>query len=675
MGGLLTSIRTGRTMEEIRDEVQKPVEGGIKKTNGLPFTKAKVELARLSSELPHGDDWVYELKYDGYRILAFLETGKVRLMTRNQMDYTEKFPALKEELEVLGKEQNMVLDGEIVVLDHEGKTDFQALQSYIRSPKGKNLRYILFDLLAYGEDDYRNRRLKERKEKLASIIPEDSPFLHYSSHTRGNGKEILRTACEAGMEGIICKKEGSKYTGERNGDWIKVKCEKRQEFVIGGYTLSGKRQEGISSLLLGVYEGKKLIYSGRAGTGFSGKVMEELLKSFRPLHRKTSPFKTALEPRAEEEIFFLTPSLVAEIKFQEWTDENLLRQASFKGLRSDKDPLQVIREREEKLKGQDHEDGDSASGGRAQEAGESGEQAVYEVKPEKAAKRKSVTLKKVRLTSPDKEMYGAAGVTKEEVAAYYDKVYERMQPYVTKRITSLLRCPEGISGECFYQKHVENPGKGVGIVAIEEKSGDQENYVYIKDVTGIISAVQMGTLEFHVWGSRMPQIERPDMMVFDLDPSEGMDIETVRQGVRDMKKILDELSLTSFLKTSGGKGYHVVVPLNAESDWEAVRGFAKLCAQAMEERWPDRYTSNMSKEKRRGKIYIDWVRNGRGATSVAPYSLRARNGAPVSIPIFWEELDVVVPDGIKIKDALERLKGEDPWEGFFYSGQGVKATD
>jgi len=272
-------------------------------------------------------------------------------------------------------------------------------------------------------------------------------------------------------------------------------------------------------------------------------------------------------------------------------------------------------------------------------------------------------------------MYGAAGVTKEEVAAYYDKVYERMQPYVTKRITSLLRCPESISGECFYQKHVENPGKGVEIIAIEEKNGDQENYVYIKDVTGIISAVQMGTLEFHVWGSRMPQIERPDMMVFDLDPSEGMDIETVRQGVRDMKKILDELSLTSFLKTSGGKGYHVVVPLNAESDWEAVRGFAKLCAQAMEERWPDRYTSNMSKEKRRGKIYIDWVRNGRGATSVAPYSLRARNGAPVSIPIFWEELDVVVPDGIKIKDALERLKGEDPWEGFFYSGQGVKATD
>lgn len=673
IGEFITSIRTGRTMEEIRDEVKNQEKVGKMDRKGLPFTQAKVELAKLSSDLPLGDDWIYELKYDGYRILAFLDRGKVRLMTRNHMDYTDKFPDIREELEILAVDRDMVLDGEIVVLDHEGRTDFQALQSYIRKPKGKNLRYIIFDLLAYEEEDYRDHGLKIRKEKLSSIIPEDSPYLHYSSHTRGDGKEVLKAACAAGMEGVICKKENSEYRGDRSGDWIKVKCEKRQEFVVGGYTLSDKRQRGISSLLLGVYEGKELIYSGRAGTGFPKKVIEVLLKEFKPLLRKTSPFKIAPEKRTEEEIFFLTPKLVAEIRFQEWTDENLLRQASFKGLRSDKDPQEVIREKEDLNEDQDEEESESQGkspvdkgltepGGTEERAGKTG------------APRKSMTLKKIRVTSPDKEMYGAAGVTKEDVALYYDKVHERMQPYVTNRILSLLRCPEGISGECFYQKHVEKPGKGMEKIAIEEKSGENEDYLYIKDVTGMISAVQMGTLEFHTWGSRIPEIEFPDMMVFDLDPAEGMDIGTVRQGVRDMKEILDELSLTSFLKTSGGKGYHVVVPLNATSDWEVVREFAKLCAQAMEERWPDRYTSNMRKEKRKGKIFIDWVRNGRSATSVAAYSLRAREGAPVSMPILWEELDDVLPNGIRLKDALERLKKEDPWKDFFSSSQGLKET-
>lgn len=660
-----TSIRTGRTMEEIREEKVKSESS----ESGLPFQKAGVQLAKLEKSVPTGENWIYELKYDGYRIIAYIEDGTVRLMTRNGQDYTEKFPDITGALK--GLNEDMVLDGEIVVFDENGKSDFQKLQSFLKRKSRDRVTYVIFDLLAHKDEDLREYKLESRKEKLLELLENQDERLYYSQHTSGNGKDILLAACKAGMEGIICKKADSLYHGSRNGDWVKVKCEMRQEFVIGGYTRTSKKRSGVSALLLGYHEGEELIYAGRAGTGFTQKLMKELEQKFEPILRKTPAFKNPPEERKDEEIFWLSPKLVAEIRFQEWTDEKLLRQASFKGLREDKDAEDVVMERADVIRDEE-EASEKLEKIKPEETGRKSAEKDENVKEKK--NRKSMTIRKIRLSSPDKDMYDGLEVTKEDVANYYISVSSRMLPYAGHRILSFLRCPEGIDGECFYQKHVDKVGKGMKKIQVIEKSGDKEDYIYIEDELGIISAVQMGTLEFHAWGSKVEDMEKPDMMVFDLDPAEGMDISKVREGVRDMKTILDELSLTSFLKTSGGKGYHVVVPLNASADWETVREFAKLCAQAMEERWPDKYTSNMRKEKRKGKIFIDWVRNGRSATSVAAYSLRARKNAPVSMPISWEELDKVLPAGITMRDAEERMKAEDPWKDFYKSSQALKAA-
>ncbi len=650
-----TSVRTDRTMKEIEENIAADQNGG----NSFPFEKTGVQLARLAEKVPKGEDWIYELKYDGYRILAYLESNQVRLMTRNGQDYTSKFESISEALIDWNRGKTMVLDGEVVVLDKNGKTNFQALQGFLKSPKDQKPTYIVFDLLALSGKDLRKEPLKDRKEKLASLMEEGHLHLHYSKHTDGTGRDIFVAACKANHEGIICKKENSAYSGTRNGDWLKIKCENRQEFVIGGYTLTEKRNSGVSALLLGVYEGENLIYAGRAGTGFTQKSMRELEDKFGKIQRKTPPFKKAPKQRLDEIITWLSPRLVAEIKFAEWTDENLLRQASYKGLRTDKEPKDV--KREDLIKKDSTEALNKVKRILPDEP--------EKKKESKKTNRKSTKVNGIRISSPDKEMFAGAEITKEDLARYYLAVSERMMVYARNRILSFVRCPDGITAECFYQKHLARKVKGLHIVPIKEKNGDKEDYFYMEDVEGLIRSVQMGTMEFHIWGSRVEQIDKPDMMVFDLDPAEDMELENVREGVRDMKKILDELSLTAFLKTSGGKGYHVVIPLEPSADWEDVKNFAKMTASAMEERWPDKYTSNMRKEKRKWKIFIDWVRNGKGATSVAPYSVRARKGAPVSMPITWEELNTVTPNGIDIKNAVQRQKEDDPWTDFFQTKQ------
>ncbi|KAF0092038.1 MAG: DNA ligase (ATP) [Fusobacteria bacterium] len=629
-----TSVRTNRTMNEITENKE-----AIKIS--LPFEKTKVQLAKLVDKVPEGEDWIYELKYDGYRIIAYLNKNKVQLMSRNGQDYSLKFKSITEALIKWGDGRSMVLDGEVVILDKNGRTDFQALQEYLKAPKGQTPIFIMFDLLALSGKDLRGETLLERKGKLSSLMKNNPQILQYSNHIDIAGKDTFVAACQVGMEGIICKKANSIYSGTRNGDWLKVKCGNRQEFVIGGYSLTNKKKSGVSALLLGVYEGEDLIYVGRAGTGFTQKNMTHLEKQFENIKRKTSTFIEAPKKRSDEEIIWLSPKLVAEISFAEWTNDNLLRQASFKGLRMDKAPMEVIRENYYQNEDEDVE--------------------VEETN----ANRKTATVNGIKISSPDKEMFEGSGITKEDIAKYYNTVAKRMMIYVGNRILSLVRCPHGIPGECFYQKHLLKEIKGLKMMPIEEKSGDNEEYFYLENAEALIRLVQMGTIEFHTWGSKVQKLETPDMMVFDLDPEEGMDLEQVREGVRDMKRILDEISLKSFLKTSGGKGYHIVVPLEPSADWNAVKSFAKMTAIAMEERWPDRYTSNMRKENRKGKIFIDWVRNGRSATSVAPYSVRARKGAPVSMPISWEELDTVAPNGISIEDAIKRLQGEDPWKGFF----------
>lgn len=614
----VTSVRTGRTMEQI-------AAGAAQPQSKNPFSAAQPQLARLLSAVPEGGGWLYELKYDGYRILSYVEGGRAQLLSRGGKDYTGIFRPAAEALEALAAGRSMVLDGEMVVLDPAGRSDFQALQRYLKAPEDLPLRYMLFDLLALDGADLRSQPLIERKTQLQALLQSAAQPLQYSAHLEDNGEALLAEACNANLEGIIGKRADSLYTGTRNGDWVKLKCVARQEFIIGGYTLTQRRSSGISALLLGVYEGKTLRYCGRAG-GFSQRDMAELEGKFRSLTRKTPPFDDPPKPRAGEAITWLTPRCAAEIAFAEWTREGLLRHAKFKGLREDKAPGEIRRE-------------SASAPGPCVVAG-------------------------VTITHPDKMV--APGVSKQALAAYYQAVGPRMLPFVRERLISAIRCPGGTDKPCFFKKHPGADSGGIHTMEVEKNGGSgRETYYYLSDLFGLISEVQMNTVEFHVWGSRAGTLEQPDLMVFDLDPDEGMSLDLVRQGVRDLKGILDELSLQSFLKTSGGKGYHVVLPLHSKGGWEAFRDFAKGIVGVMETRWPERYVSNVRKEKRRGKIFVDWIRNTRGATSVAPYSVRKREGMPVSMPIAWEELDQVAPDGISMEAALRRLTQPDPWAEFF----------
>ncbi|SBW11190.1 DNA ligase D [uncultured Eubacteriales bacterium] len=637
-----TSIRTGRTMVEIEN-------GEDEKVIKNPFDRIDVQLAELVHTVPKDEGWLYELKYDGYRIIAFVEGNSIRLITRNKNDYTNRFRGIAVSLLDWASGRAMVLDGEMVVADASGRTDFQALQNHLKNSKSQDLTYIIFDLIALDGVDLREQRLTQRKEMLQTLMKDAPQNLRYSRHVSGNGEECFKAARELGMEGIVGKKADSIYSGARNGDWVKLKCKKRQEFVIGGFTLSDKKTSGVSSLLLGVYDGDKLVYVGRAGTGFRELDRKELEKGFESLKRTTSPFKPAPESRTNEKITWLEPELAAEIEFAEWTEDGLLRQTSFKGLRTDKDPGEVKKE-----------------------------QAPAEPEPpssedlEKPMETNSIIIEGIKITNPDKVIFDDPEITKGDVIRYYAQVSARMLPYVSHRILSIVRCPKGVSQSCFFKKHPGSSDKGIVTMPIFNSDGETEDYFYIEDVSGLISEAQMGTLEFHIWGSRAESLEKPDMMVFDLDPDEGMLLDTVRQGVRDIKEILSELSLTSYLKTSGGKGYHVVVPFQSGVSWDVFHDFAKRVAEVMEKKWPDRYTSNVRKAKRTDKIFIDWIRNGRGATSVAPYSIRARKGARVSMPIGWDELDAVAPGGVDMKDALSRMDGNDPWKDFFQSHQLLK---
>ncbi|KPU43238.1 hypothetical protein OXPF_32520 [Oxobacter pfennigii] len=637
-----TSIRTGRTMAEI--------EGGEdEKIIRNPFSMADVQLAKLVNKIPEGEDWLYELKYDGYRIIAFVEGNGVRLMTRNGNDYARRFHDIASSLIDWAKDKAIVLDGEIAVTDPAGKTDFQALQNYMKNPKAQKLTYIVFDVLALDGADLRGHPLIDRKEMLENLMKDAPKNLYYSRYVRGKGKESFTAACEAGMEGIIGKKADSVYSGTRNGDWIKLKCSKRQEFVIGGYTVSDKKARGISSLLLGIYEGGEFVYAGRAGTGLSQADIKVLEEKFEGLKRTEPPFEPAPERRPNENVTWLEPELVAEIKFAEWTKDNLLRQASFQGIRTDKDPKDIKREKAE----------------------DETQPEIYSEEAEKPMdiNANSIIIEGIKITNPGKVIFDDPEITKEDVIRYYEKVSLRMLPYVSRRILSIVRCPKGVSEACFYKKHPGPGSKGIITIPITTGSGEMEDYFYIENTSGLISEAQMGTLEFHIWGSLADNLEKPDMMVFDLDPDEGMELSQVREGVRDIKSILSELSLNSYLKTSGGKGYHVVVPLKPAVDWDVFHGFARRVAEVMEQKWPDRYTSNVRKARRAGKIFIDWIRNGRGATSIAPYSIRARKGAKVSMPITWDELDTVAPDGVNMSDAIMRIGSIDPWKDFFKNDQ------
>lgn len=647
----LTSIETGRSMAEIA--AQEGGEVSLQGKQGEAFEKAmqeaaenkkrhaksgrqtrkptahslpkfrKPQLATLVDQVPAGNNWLHEIKYDGYRCLLAVTEDKARIYTRSGKDWTDKFQGIAGAA-VSRISGSALIDGEIVALDRKGNPDFSNLQKALKEAKGK-LTLFAFDLMERNGEDLTALTNIERKERLNAVLGEGDDSIRFADHLIGAGEKLLDTMCKAGQEGIISKRADASYRGRRTRTWLKIKCTRRQEFVVIGWRRSDKKARPFASLLLAQNEGDRLVYKGRVGTGFTEVVIEELAGRMKRLARKTPPAEV---PKAESrDAQWITPKLVAEIAFAEFTGDGRVRHGSFLGLREDKDASKVT--------------------------------------PESLASSPSQKAKPmVKISSRDRIIFPDAKATKGDLADYYEQIGALMLPWAAHRPISLVRCPQGRAKQCFFQKHDPGSfGEHVKAVPITEKDGGVEDYLYIENISGLLACVQMGTIEFHGWGARIESLEQPDRMVFDLDPDEGLDFGHVKKAAKDIHQTLADLGLASFAMLSGGKGVHVVVPLEPNAEWPEVKDFARRFSTALAQSQPDRYTATMSKEKRKGKIFIDWLRNQRGATSVVPYSARARTGAPVAVPISWNELDDYDKAGhFSISDAsalIERANDPD----------------
>ena len=662
------SVLSGRNMEEIaaaRDQVWRKGEA-VTASAGEPIDPSSLpgahpasqpetvapQLARLVSEVPRGEDWLHEIKFDGYRLIGALKNGSVRLWTRHGQDWTERFAPVARAIAALPVSQ-AIIDGEIVVLDPQGLSDFQSLQNVLKGQGGGQLAYYLFDLVHCQGFDLSRTPLHARKELLRQLLTGVDPaaLLRYSDHIRGEGERVFRHACRFALEGIVSKRADSPYQSKRSANWLKVKCLQRQEFVIGGYSEPAGSRTGFGALLVGYAdEGKELVYAGKVGTGFSDQTLVHLA---RELHRRKSaksPFRNPLRGREAREVHWVRPELVAEIEFSEWTQDGRLRHPSFKGLREDRPAAEIVRELPQPL-------------------------------PREPAKTPAVghengpvTIAGISISNPERIIYPEQGLTKLALARYYEKVGAWMLPFLTDRPLTVVRCPQGRQKKCFYQKHLnESVPPPVRGVPIREKEGEGL-YLVIDDLPGLIALVQLGVLEFHPWGSREDRLDRPDLVTFDLDPDPEVAWEDTLHGARRLHDRLAELGLQSFVKTSGGKGLHVVVPLIRRSGWEEAKEFTRALAEDIARSDPGRYVTTMTKARRKGKIFIDFFRNSRGATSVAPYSTRAKPGAPVSAPLRWDELSPDVGPAEHTVDTLPLRLAElkkDPWEGFFDLRQSI----
>ncbi|HYN22420.1 MAG TPA: DNA ligase D [Thermoanaerobaculia bacterium] len=637
------------------------------------------QLATLAAEPAHGEKWLHEIKFDGYRALCTLADGQVRAITRKGNDWTDRFAAVAEAVAALPATEALI-DGEVTVVLPDGTTSFHALQRALGDGGGKgDLVYFAFDLLYLDGYDLRSVPLLQRKETLAALLQGGDGILRFSDHVQGGGPEFFRHACGFGVEGIISKRADAPYRPNRGSDWLKVKCLKRQEFVIAGFTDPERSRPGFGALLLAVHDsvrgGGELVYAGKVGTGFDMKTLRGLRQRLDKLERKTPAFKNPPRGAEARRSHWVEPKLVAEVAFADWTEEGVLRHPTFQGLREDKEPSEVVHEVARPAK---------------EVAGKSGAKKTASKKAAKRVKSADVPpvgperdpeavteTAGVRLTNPAKVLYPETGVTKREVALYYERISAWILPHLEDRPLTLVRCPDGHTKQCFYQKHVTDQfPKSIKRVQVEE-GGKEVPYGAVSSLPGIIALAQMGVLEIHIWGAHLDDVEKPDYLVFDLDPDEGLPWERVVGSALRVRERLEELGLQTFLKTTGGKGLHVCVPIVRRGEWDEVKAFTKAVVDGIAAQEAGRYTSNMSKASRKGKIYIDYLRNGRGATSIAAYSTRARPGAPVSTPLFWEELETDVrANTYSVRNLPERLESleADPWAGFLKVRQSITAA-
>jgi bifunctional non-homologous end joining protein LigD len=623
------------------------------------------QLAQQTTAVPAGGEWLHELKLDGYRIQIQIRTSKdgkaqrksIRLLTRKGLDWTARMPDIVKAASNLNM-NDAILDGEAVALDERGVSNFADLQAAFHEGRQRYITYFAFDLLHLDGHNLRALPLADRKRILEQILQTagDTGPLRFSEGINGDGKTVFEKACHLGAEGIVSKLSSAKYTSGRNGAWLKLKCHLEQEFVIGGFTLPSKGSVGIGALLLGYYEGDKLRYAGRSGTGFTQATHKMLRARLDRLERKESPFADV--PREMRRgAHWVKPEPVAQIAFSTWTRDNLVRQAAFKGLREDKPAREVIRETMI---------GHNEAG--KHRAKRSSEKATRSQPETRSMKRTTQTL-----THPDKVLDAESGMTKQQLADYYSAVAGHLLPHIADRPLSVVRCPDGTGKACFFQKHV---GMGLpdGVKSIpikNRKTGESEDYLTVDSVEGLVGLAQMGVLEIHPWGSRNKSLEKPDRIIFDLDPDPAIKWRALVETARELRSRLKGLRLESFVKTTGGKGLHVVVPVQREHDWPSIKAFAHDLVSDMETAKPDLYVTKMTKAARKNRIYLDYLRNDREATSVAPYSPRARTGAPVAMPLHWNELNAATAPAFHVADFAQwrRRLNHDPWEAMLRSKQ------
>ena len=603
-------------------------------------------LASLSAKPPEHGDWLHEIKFDGYRMQG-RHADRVSLKTRKGLDWTEKFRPIADALKELPAQQALI-DGEIVVQDEKGISSFSELQESLKAGRNDLFIYYVFDLLYLDGYDLTGAALADRKDvlqKLVSRLPADTP-IQFSEHFTSDGSVLLDHACKMALEGIISKKAQAPYHSGRTGDWLKTKCATNQEFVIAGYEPSATQSRSIRALILGYYGSTGFRYAGRVGTGFKVTTERDLMQRLRKLHTDKAPFDKIPEEERRRHVQWVEPKLVAEIDFRGWTHGDVLRQASFKGLREDKPAKEVVRETS------------------VTKAAAASKRTATKASPKKLSHKKSdVSIAGVTLTHPDRVYWEDVGVTKKMLAEYYQRVWDWMAPHLIDRPLALVRCPEGATAaKCFFQKHASAGLEHANLKRIRVKG--EEPWIAVEDLSGLIALAQAGVLEIHTWGTTADEIETCNRLVFDLDPGPGVMWKQLVEGAHEVKARLESVGLKTFLKTTGGKGLHVVVPI-APTDWDAAKDFAHASALSMAADDPARYVATMAKKLRHNRIFVDYLRNGKGATAIAPYSTRARQGATVSVPLDWDELGKLkAPNTFNVLNLMKRLTKlrRDPWK-------------
>lgn len=570
------------------------------------------------------------------------------------MNWSTKFPTIAKAVGDLPA-KTAIIDGEVVWLDDDGSSDFQKLQNSLKAKDSSRLIYYAFDLLFLNGEDCRELPLIDRKHRLAKVIKAlDNPIIRYCDHIEGNAKAFFAAACDYQLEGIVSKNQESIYQSKRTSSWLKAKCKKEQEFVIGGFTTGqGSRGGGFGALLLGAYDGNKLRYVGKSGTGFTQQSVEEIKRKLIKIEQSDSPFD--LNSPKERGTHWVKPVMVAEITFGNWTSDGVLRTAVFHGLREDKSAKEVRIEKEKP---------------------------VTQVLTQKKGKLKEKSIPsesgRLPISNPEKIFYKKEGITKLQVAKYYQDFSEFILPHISHRPLNLYRCPDGTKKECFFQKHASNPVPENLIPVTIRESKDLKSFLTIDSREGLLSLSQMGAFEIHVWGCQVDRVDNPDQIVIDFDPGPGMTFKDVISGARELKSILDDLDLKSYVKVTGGKGLHVHIPVAPIYSWDQIKNFAKTLGVEMVHRKGDRYTVSITKKAREGKIFIDYLRNGRGATAVIPYSLRAKETSSVAMPISWEELNKIKSSNqFTLEKAYQHLRArkKDPWADYFKQEQRISILE